>query len=515
MSAKLNLFLSPETETMKPNLSLLTTGALALAASTATAQYAPPPPTQPFPGFANQYLRAQDPYWSNWDFGAQLRLRYEIKDNGGFTATGAAADFRKSVSTGAAGTDNDNSYFMSKLLVRAGYTDKWWSAFLQGRQSTTTGDDRNPNVESDGPMDLHQAYVTLGNHKEFPVSLKVGRQELSYGEERLVGAFGWNNVGRVFDAAKARWQSEHFTAEAFTGRVIIPDDNNFNKANDYDWFSGLYVTTKAVPKQTTDFYIYSRNVSTGSATANTIGLPAALQTPLNGSAPRDIYTFGVRGKSNPGELGNWDYLYELMGQFGHFNDTARAASGQGSLEHEAYAMVLQGGYTFAAAPWTPRLSLEYSYASGDKNPTDTKHGTFENLFPTNHKFYGYMDLVSLQNIHDVRLMLTAKPTARLSLSVEGHLFWLDSDMDNFYAVSGARRGAIASTPGTGYGLNSSYSKFVGGEIDVIAGYTLSKFASLEAGFGHFFTGSYLASTFSAIGGAQDANFFYVQTSLNF
>jgi len=46
----------------------------------------------------------------------------------------------------------------------------------------------------------------IGNHKEFPVSLKVGRQELSYGEERLVGAFAWNNIGRVFDAVKVRWQ---------------------------------------------------------------------------------------------------------------------------------------------------------------------------------------------------------------------------------------------------------------------------------------------------------------------
>ena len=107
MSAKLNLFLFPETETMKRNLSAIATGALALAAThSAHAQYAPPPPTQPFPGFANQYLRAQDPYWANWDFGAQLRLRYEIKDNGGATFTGPAADFRRNVSTGAAGTDN-------------------------------------------------------------------------------------------------------------------------------------------------------------------------------------------------------------------------------------------------------------------------------------------------------------------------------------------------------------------------------------------------------------------------
>ena len=99
---------------MKPNLSLLTTGALALAATatTATAQYAPPPPTQPFPGFLNQELRAADPYWANWDFGGLLRLRYEGKDNAGFTAAGFGGDFRK------AGVDNNNSYFMTKLLLR-------------------------------------------------------------------------------------------------------------------------------------------------------------------------------------------------------------------------------------------------------------------------------------------------------------------------------------------------------------------------------------------------------------
>lgn len=496
---------------MKMRLTLLTTGALALAVSAVQAQYAPPPPTLPFSGFANQYLRAQDPYWSNWDFGAQLRLRYEVKDNGGATFTGPAADFRRSVSTGAAGTDNDNSYFLTKLLVRAGYTDKWWSAFIQGRQSTSTSDERNPNAESDGPLDLHQAYVTLGNHKEFPVSLKLGRQEMSYGDERLVGISGWNNLSRVFDAAKIRWQHEHFTAEAFTGRVIIPDDNNFNKANDYDYLSGLYVTTKAVPKQTTDAYFLARNASGNSATALGVGFPAT----LNGPAARDIYTFGIRGKSNPGAFGNWDYTYELMAQFGHFNDPLRAASGQASLEHEAYALALNGGYTFADAPWTPRLGVEYSYATGDRDPTDTKHGTFENLFPTNHKFYGYMDFLSLQNIHDVRLMLTAKPTPRLSLGVEGHLFWLADDRDSFYAINGARRGGIAATPAGGYGLNSNYSKFVGGELDLIAGYALSKFATLEAGFGHFFTGGYVNSTFAPVGGAQNANWFYIQTMLSF
>ena len=43
------------------------------------AQYAPPPPARPFPGFANEKLRADNVYMSAWDIGASERLRFEDK----------------------------------------------------------------------------------------------------------------------------------------------------------------------------------------------------------------------------------------------------------------------------------------------------------------------------------------------------------------------------------------------------------------------------------------------------
>jgi hypothetical protein len=153
---------------------------------------------------------------------------------------------------------------MLRVRPRIGYTGTWFSVFVEGRHSSTTGDDRNPNLESDGPIDLHQAYITLGNHKEFPLSLKIGRQELIYGDERLIGAFGWNNIGRVFDAATP-------------GRIVVrrrfhqpggnPQRQQFQRDNDYDWFSGFYATSKLIPKQTTGVYFLSRNVSTSSLAA--------------------------------------------------------------------------------------------------------------------------------------------------------------------------------------------------------------------------------------------------------
>lgn len=484
-----------------------TAAAMVLAVTSAVyaGDYSPTSPVRPSAGLLNDWLRQDNPYMAAWDVGAQIRFRYEVKDNFGIIGSPGSMDFR------AHGADVDNSYLLYRVRPRVGYTSEWFSAFVEGRESGSTGDDRNPNPESDGPMDLHQAYVTLGNHKEFPLSLKVGRQELSYGDERIIGAFGWNNIGRVFDAAKLRWQNPYFGADFFTSRVVIPDDNNFNMSNDYDWFSGFYAATKLIPKQTTEFYLLSRNTSAQSPSINGANAPALLKGP----SARDIYTTGVRIKSTPGELGNWDYTGEFMGQFGHFNDPALPTANQ-SLEHQAFAIFAGAGYTWTQASYAPRLGLEYNFGSGDSNPTDGKHETFENLFPTNHKFYGYMDFLSLQNIHNVRLTSSIKPLPRLTLTGDYHLFWLADTHDSLYTAAGARRGGLAPTPGNGYGINPNYDSYVGSEADLVASYSISPQAALEIGYGHFFVGKYVKQSLAAptLGG-KDANWVYVQMNFSF
>lgn len=497
---------------------VLGASAIVLAAANCVyAQYTPPTPLQPFPGFLNDYLRKQDPYYSVWDIGGALRVRYEIKEGG--LGLPPANDFRD-ITTGT--TRNNNDYTSAKVLARVGYTDKWWSAYLEGRSSETWSDNRSetgagavPGLggrggpEQDGIVDLHQAYVTVGNHKEFPVSLKLGRQELSYGDERLVGAFAWNNIGRVFDGAKVRWQHEWFAAEAFGSKLVLPNDNNPNVWNDYSTFCGLHVTTKKLPKHTTELYFFARNEDIGTATADT---GAVLPFQLAAPAARDIYTAGARFKSNPGELGAFDYTVEGAYQFGNW----RQATASAELDHEAYAFLANLGYTFGDSAMTPRLALEYAYGSGDDNAADGEHGTFDNLFPTNHKFYGYMDFASWQNLHDVRLAFSMKPHPRLSVALEAHSFWLVDTADNFYNAGGVARGGAAATPGNGYGINQGYDSHLGYELDFVVGYTLTKFAGLEAGYGHFFVGDYVDQTWSAPGfGSKDADWFYLQTVIRF
>jgi hypothetical protein len=492
---------------MKTTSIALTAGTLVLAACNHVyAQYAPPPPLQPFPGFINDYLRKKDPYNSVWDLGGAVRLRYELKDDG--LGLPPNADFRDNFA------GNDNDYFSDKIIVRAGYTGQWFSVLAEGRSSSTVGDARATQFEEDDPIDLHQAFVTVGNHKEFPVSLKAGRQELSYGDERLVGAFAWNNIGRVFDAVKVRWQNSLFALEAFGSKLVLPVDDEFNEWNDYNVFSGLHITTKEIPKTLTELYFFARNDKVGSTTAN----PGAF-APFQVAAPpaRDIYTVGARFKSNPGELGNFDYTVEGAFQFGSWKRAGTAPVRPGARDdHEAYAFVANVGYTFADTAGTPRVALEYAYGSGDSNPNDGTHETFDNLYPTNHKFYGYMDFLSWQNLHDVRGIFTIKPTPRLSLAVEGHLFWLADTGDSLYNAGGAGRTGGTAGAGNGFAINPAYGSYVGAEVDVVAGFIINKFSSLEAGYGHFFTGDYLDQTWAAPGfGSADADWVYIQTVIRF
>ena len=89
----------------------------------------------------------------------------------------------------------------------------------------------------------------------------------------------------------------------------------------------------------------------------------------------------------------------MAGQWGDFRD------------QDVATMMAVGilGYTFQE-PWQPRIAFEFDYGSGDSDPADGKLTTFDNLYPTNHLFYGFMDFISLQNLNDYRFQVSAKPS---------------------------------------------------------------------------------------------------------
>jgi hypothetical protein len=493
---------------------------LILTASTACAQYTPPSPATPVPGAIDDYLLSEDPSLKGWDFGVNERVRFEDKSDAGTTHAGSNFDF-----SDAPPTTNSNTYWLTRLMPRVGYTGDLFSFVVEARSSYSIGDDRYTSTaagknlaEDDGPFQLQMAYLLIGNLKEYPVTLKVGRQELVYGDGRLVGNAYWLNIPHTFDAVKLRYQDSFFGVDLFAANLVYVTEDHFETGNPQDTLSGAYFDFPGLSKENvTELYAFARNVSRGIVTDNWSLVPA----PFRFTAPQDTYTLGYRTKTKPGAYGPWDYGIEAMWQLGDRTavfpaTTVAVAKAAPRLDQDAWAFILQGSYTWTEVPMTPKLALIVSWASGDRNATDKNSETFQNLLPSNHGLYGMMDLSSLQNIEDYRLSFSVKPSKVTSLTVDAHQQYLENTHDYWYNVAGVPRITAGATPGSGkgFGINPSYSANLGQELDIIGGWNVTRGVLLEGGIGQFFQGEYVKQSFSKVG-SSDANYCYVQCTLNF
>lgn len=442
-------------------------------------------------GMINDCLRAQWPALSPWDVGGQFRMRYENQDHAG---TFPSRDFI------AKGQDNANDFLFTRVKAHLGYTPvDWFQVYAEGRDSRVFWDKRKPSPYYDR-ADLYQLNTTLGNPKEFPLTLKVGRQEFLYGDQRFVSPSDWNNVQRSFDAVKVRYESGGTWVDAFVSRVVLVDDKSFNEPNYHDWFSGVYASSRdVVPWQTTELYFWSRNVDPDSYNL--------MAQNAHASRPRDVYFIGTRWASLPTSLNGWDYTLEVQGQVGSVNNT-----GAKRLRQEAYGVFAKGGYTWQKAWGKPRVGLGYEGASGDSNPTDGVSQTFENLYGAPHWHYGIADVLGPRNVHVAKSSFGLKPVPDLSLTADYMLFWMADTHDYFYPESSAARTA------NGYGIHPDYHSFLGSELDLVAIYKYKTYAEFQTGIGHFFVGDYIRQSVNSVaanGGTVDSNWVYVQLKLMF
>ncbi|WKZ57406.1 MAG: alginate export family protein [Bdellovibrionota bacterium] len=376
---------------------------------------------------------------------------------------------------------NTDNFFLSQIRLNVLWKmSDQFSAFIEGQDAGIQGDDAvdedaTPNIYNDR-FDLHQAYLDYApGAQDTALGLRVGRQKLKYGEERLVGPLEWVNTARVFDAMKATiGRPSERSADVFASRVVAVDPDDWN-----DWadtpsryansqFYGTYYTDKQLlDGSTLEGYYLLRYEDDAEDEVHTVG----------GRFLTAISRFSIDG----------DGSY----QFGRF----------GGLDHSAFATHLGTAYTFDPQTKT-KLGVAYNYASGDDDQNDSDHETFDNLFPTNHAFYGYMDFFSLQNMHNLELAFSSAPLEDLELRIAWQNFWLaEEDSDSWY---NAGLGTVRTPNGTD---NDSY---VGSELDITATYPLwEKKLGLLVGYSHFFADNYVEDT----GPSKDADYVYFQAKL--
>lgn len=469
--------------------------ACALAGLSLTAIAGPPsaPPAQPPDGnplsFADGLLT----------FDVQERVRWEIRENN--------FDFNDGVRS----LTDDNWVLQRFRLGLAIKPASWLKIYGQVQDSREWLSDRAdfPGLlaaEGDDPFDLRLGYIEIADYTKCPWGLTIGRQILSYGDERLIGAFDWNNIGRTFDAVKLTYKGEKFSVDAFASTVVFPQRSEYNQSDLFNGnetdreqvFSGIYASTTVLPFQTTDLYVLHLHEELPTTSTNFFTLGTRFKSRPGYFAPQASAGYGKDGKTvipaAPSKPVGFDYEGEFALQFGEVGDR----------DLLAFAAHFGVGYTFDAAI-KPRIGLSYSYGSGDGDPTDTDVETFQNLFPTNHKFYGGMDVFSWQNLHNIELSVQCAPAKNFTAKASFHAFWLATTDDSWYRANGV------ATVRPLNGAARSASNYAGSEVDVVLGYAVTKNLKIEAGYSHFFAGDYLADT----GASDDADFGYVMATIAF
>ncbi|MEW6757063.1 MAG: alginate export family protein [Acidobacteriota bacterium] len=389
------------------------------------------------------------------------RARWEIRRD---------ADFKEDI--------EDSNAFVGNRL-RAGLDLQLgtaFRAFAEGQDSRHWGADAAAAKISGRYSDLRQAYVEVrGLGGVGGLSTRLGRQELAYGEERLVGAFGWSNVGRSFDAAKARYESERLFVDAFLARArrrpLLPDTSE-------QTLSGLYAGFLQ-DREDLKVEAYALLKRDGGLAAGELG----------GLSRSRIPTYGGRLLWAPGA--GLRMALEAAWQTGE----------RGPDRHRADAQSLRVTWILPSEAGIS-LGAEWNRASGDEDPTDGRSGSFDNLFPTNHNKYGLMDYHNWSNLREVKLFGSIQVREGLRLEAEVHDFRLDSPTAPWTAAGGALMGRD---------LTGASGARVGREVDlsISGGFKTRPSVKWLAGVSHYDPGAFA----KAVRGPDPSRLAYLQVAL--
>ncbi len=337
-----------------------------------------------------------------------------------------------------------------RLGAKYGFSD-WVRALVVVQESRSFG---STTTAGGGELGIHEGFIELTPPLLPGLRIRLGRTELSYGGERLIGRDDFSRAGTAFDGGIIRWgHLPWFDIEAFYAKI------HESRLTDGDTdFFGAYMTTEAVPNTTIEAYYM------GLLTEQVV-----VQQDAERKREDAIHTLGVRAEAVVSGL---RIDGEAVVQLGSRTDPADLTK---ELDHFATAFFAELSYQIPIKT-SPTLGGFFVYASGDANPTDSKSVNFQPLFPTRHSFLGTMDLFSWSNIMDVGGMLELTPPAGFGFFAAFH-YYLQVQRNG--GLQGPLGGSITPT-----GAESNGKK-IGYEIDAALSWAPNDHLQLQLGYSIF------------------------------
>jgi len=342
------------------------------------------------------------------------------------------------------------------------------------------------------PKQLYARFKGLGASEAG--TLQVGRFEFNDGSEltpknptlatlkrdrvsqRLIGAFGWSDVGRSFDGARFSFSkpTNDFTFEAAvpTRGVFQTDGWGWNRAAfgygafTHEWGRGNHAADTRFFILDYDDWRHIVKTDNRSAAAR--------------AGDKDnirIETFGAHSlhavTTSAGTIDALAWGAVQTGRWGTQTQLAYALDFEGGIQPKVLSRLKP------LAQLKPWLRGGFTIGSGDSNPGDGRHGTFFQILPTPRP-YARLPFFNMMNIEDRFGALVLRPHAKITLSSEFHALCLSNANDLWYSGGGVFQ------PWTfGYtGRATSGRRSLGNLYDTSIEYRATRLATFTGYFGH-------------------------------
>ena len=452
----------------------------------ATGNYREAPPKFGYPRigimaqgfFDTDWRYVDDP---NYDPDILERLhRIHLGDNWLF-ATGGEFRYRWSNEVHSRLTAKNDVYDLTRTRV---FADLWYKDTFRIYAEFMSAQSFNQGLPNGiAPLISDRDYATFENLfidlKFFqdsygvPYYVRVGRQEVYLGSQRLASALDWSNTRRTFDGVRVFRHGEKFDIDAFFVQLVVPRPHPIAHSDHQQDFAGLFTEYRPTKSQAIDLYAFYLDNDDIFNFAKKVPAPFG-QLP---TAPYEVTTLGGRYAGNLECHKNVLFDFEDMIQFGH-SDFTKGSIIAGSTSNGL-------GYNFCQMPMNPTFWAYYDYATGSRNPLSGQMSTFNQLYPFGHYYFGWLDYVARSNNEDLNFHLYLYPTKWVTFNAQFHCFWLASATDALYSAGGA----IQRFDPTG-----KSGRNVGRELDLIVNFHLTPRQDLIVAYGHLWDGRFLKST---------------------
>lgn len=305
-----------------------------------------------------------------------------------------------------------------------------------------------------------EAYIDVHTRSGRRAFLRLGRQRVTWGDGRLVGANDWSLTGRSLDAARFGVQVGDVDVEAMA--VLLAAPGNAPPA-----VTGTQQSTPGTGAQ-----LYGLN-------AKWHILPL-LQVELTGLAriarepeptslvPSDTYVMDGRIS---GDHRGFRYAVEAAYELG------RVASYGALRDQKALALAARLSLE-TALPWHLTFGAEVAYATGDNGSPTGAQTRFDPILPDERTTLGPMSLFAWSNILTAGASVTVKPLDEVQMTA-GYRFANLADQKGRWTTA-------ALIPVGASAANTSSS--LGHEIDYAIKVSPWKPIDFEAGYGLFLFG---------------------------